>query len=194
MERLFHSFNGHIETRLQGTPPSEEQKRVLSYLIKSEWANEKLGYTILLTPDNNHFAALLALESAGLISKHSISTASYPVYIADRVLMSHGYIPELRQLFGSSFDTLEPFLKSLLGIVYRFSNYNKAQLVSAKQASFVLWYEGGGTSGGIEQFDVFYRRVRYAFNKLLKGDFVVRAEGVRGYRLNTRYLSTHLGV
>jgi ATP-dependent DNA helicase RecG len=194
MERLFHSFNGYIEQRLQGNPPTDEQKRVLSYLIKSEWANEKLGYTILLTPDNNHFAALLALETAGLINKHPISTSSYPLYVADRVLMSRGHIPELRQVFGSAFDGLDPLLKSVLGIVYRFNNYNKAQLVSAKQASFVLWYEGGGTSGGIEQFDVFYRRVRYAFNKLLKGDFITKAQGTRGYRLNTNYVATHLGV
>jgi len=40
---------------------------VLAYLIKSEWANEQLGYTILLTPDNNHFEALRVLEKAGRI-------------------------------------------------------------------------------------------------------------------------------
>ena len=194
MERLFHSFNGYIETRLQGSPPTEEQKRVLSYLIKSEWANEKLGYTILLTSDNNHFTALLALENASLISKHPISTASYPVYVVDRVLMSRSYISELRQIFSSSFDNLDPLLKSVLGIVFRFNNYSKVQLVSAKQASFVLWYEAGGTSSGIEQFDAFYRRVRYAFNKLLKGKFVTKARGTRGYQLNTAYISTHLGV
>jgi predicted HTH transcriptional regulator len=185
MERLFHSFNGYLEQRLQGSQPTDEQKRVLAYLIKSEWANEKLGYTILLTPDNNHFAALLALERSGLISKHPISTPSYPVYVADRILMSRGHVAELRQIFSAAFDALDPFLKSVLGIVYRFNNYHKARLVSAKQASFVLWYEGGGTSGGIEQFDAFYRRVRYAFNKLLKGDFVIKAQGTRGYRLNT---------
>jgi len=190
MERLFHSFNGYIEQRLQGNAPTDEQKRVLSYLMKSEWANEELSYTILLTPDNNHFAALLALETAGLIQKHPISTASYPIYIVDRILMSRGHVPELRQTFGAAFDSLDPLLKSVLGIVFRFNNYNKAQLVSAKQASFVLWYEGGGTPGGIEEFDAFYRRVRYAFNKLLKGDFVTKAPGTRGYRLNANYLSS----
>jgi hypothetical protein len=33
-------------------------------LIKSEWSNDKLEYTILLTPDNNHFAALRDLNSS----------------------------------------------------------------------------------------------------------------------------------
>ena len=58
---LFQSFDGHIEERLQGNPLTEEQKWVLSYLIKSEWANEKLGYTILLTPDNNHFGSPIGI-------------------------------------------------------------------------------------------------------------------------------------
>ena len=194
MERLFQSFDGHLETRLQGSAPTPEQKLVLAYLIKSEWANEKLGYTILLTPDNNHFSALLGLEAAGLISKHPASTANYPIYVPDRVLMSRGHIPELRELFGTGFDTLEPLLKSVLGVVYRFNHYNKAKLVSAKQASFVLWYETGGTSGGIEQFDAFYRKVRYAFNKLLRGGFVTKLPETRGYLLNGDYLATRLGV
>jgi predicted HTH transcriptional regulator len=192
MERLFQSFDGHIETRLQGNALSEEQKLVLSYLIKSEWANEKLGYTILLTPDNNHFGALLELERAGLIQKHPSSTATYPVYVADRVLVSRGYLAELRAMFGIGFDGLDPLLKQALGVVYRFNHFSKARVVSAKQASFTLWYEGEGASGGIEQFDAFYRKVRYAFNKLQTGGFVVKKEGTRGYLLSTDYLSTHL--
>jgi hypothetical protein len=62
------------------------------------------------------------------------------------------------------------------------------------EVGFVLWHDGGGTSGGIEQFDAFYRKVRYAFNQLLRGYFVTKAQGRHGYRLNDGYLSTHLGV
>ncbi len=69
MERLFQSFDGYIEGKLMGNPLSELQKLVLAYLIKSEWANEQLRYTILLTPDNNHFSELIGLEKAGLIAK-----------------------------------------------------------------------------------------------------------------------------
>ena len=192
MERMFQSFDGHLETRLQGNALNEEQKLVLSYLIKSEWANEKLGYTILLTPDNNHFGALLELERAGLIQKHPSSTATYPVYVADRVLVSRGYLAELRAMFGIGFDGLDPLLKQALGVVYRFNHFSKARVVSAKQASFTLWYEGKGASGGIEQFDAFYRKVRYAFNKLQAGGFVAKKEGTRGYLLSADYLATHL--
>lgn len=191
MERLYQSFDGHIETRLQGNALNEEQKLVLSYLIKSEWANEKLGYTILLTPDNNHFGALLELERAGLIQKHPPSTATYPVYVADRVLVSRGYLAELRAMFGIGFDRLDPLLKQALGVVYRFNHFSKARVVSAKQASFTLWYEGEGAPGGIEQFDAFYGKVRYAFNKLQTGGFVAKKEGTPGYLLKTDYLATH---
>ena len=62
----------------EGGGLTDEQKLVLAYLIKSEWANEQLRYTILLTPDNNHYAVLGGLEKAGLIAKHAISTAAYP--------------------------------------------------------------------------------------------------------------------
>jgi ATP-dependent DNA helicase RecG len=195
MERLFQSFAGHIEQHLQGTPLNHEQKLVLCYLIKSEWANEKLGYTILLTPDNNHFGALLKLEHAGLIQKHPHSTANYPIYVADRVLMSRGYLAELRAMFGPGFDFLDPIMKQVLGVVYRFNNYSKTKVVSAKQASFILWYEMGGLAGGIEEFDSFYRKVRYVFNKLEKGEFVekIRKEKVtRGYVLKSDYLKAHL--
>ena len=100
MERLFQSFDGYLESRLEGSPLNREQKLVLSYLIKSERANERLCYTILLTPDNNHFEVLLGLERAKLIDKHPASTANYPVYIADRVLLAQEYLTEFRLMFG----------------------------------------------------------------------------------------------
>jgi len=191
-ERLFQSFDGYLSDKLQGNELNEEQKLVLSYLIKSEWANEQLGYTILLTPDNNHFKALVDLERSGLIAKHPSSTATYPVYLADRVLMAKNYLPELRALFGAGFDTLDPFLKDILGVVYRFGHYSKAKVVSAKQASFSLWFEGRRTGDDIKEFDTFYRKTRSAFNKLEKGEFVFKKSGTRGYLLKTDFLADHL--
>ncbi len=185
MERLFHSFDGYIEERLQGNAPTKEQKLVLSYLMKSEWANEKLEYTILLTPDNNHFSALLELERSQLIHRHMASTANYPIYLADRVLMSRGYLTELRALLGPKFDVLDPLSKHVLGVVFRFNHYAKAKTVSAKLASYSLWYEGAGAPGGIEQFDAFSRKVRYVFNKLEKSGFIRKKVGARGYLLRS---------
>ena len=145
-----------------------------------------------MTPDNNHFEALLELERSHLIQKHASSTANYPIYIADRVLMSRGYLAELREMFGLGFDALDPLSKQVLGIVYRFNHFSKLKVVSAKQASYSIWYESNGPTGGIEQFDSFYRRVRYAFNKLQEREYIHKKVQTRGYLLNEEYLKTHL--
>jgi hypothetical protein len=192
MERLFGSFDRYIETRLEGGSLSVEQKLVLSYLIKSEWANEQLRYTILLTPDNNHFAALRDLERAGLISKHGMSTPAYPVYIADRVLVCRDYVKELRGIFGTGFDLLDATSKQALDVVYRNNHFCKEQPVSAKQASFALWYETDEPKGDIREFDTFYRKIRNTFNKIEKGGFVKKVDGTRGYVLNSGFAQTNL--
>jgi hypothetical protein len=77
-------------------------------------------------------------------------------------------------------------------MAYRFNHFSKARMVSAKQVAFSLWYEGDGGYGSIEQFDAFYRKIRYAFNKLEKGGFVEKTSGTRGYLLSKNYLVTHL--
>jgi ATP-dependent DNA helicase RecG len=185
MERLFEAFDQHIETKLQGSQLSENQKLVMAYLIKSEWANAQVRYTILLSPDNNHFNELESLEQSGLITKHSASSGMYPIYVADRVLLRKDYIPELRQQFGLKFDGLDDIHKQVLTVVYRHNRFSKKRLVSAKAASFSLWYERGESSGGIEEFDAFYRKVRYAFNRLAKDGFIEKQAGTRGYALKS---------
>lgn len=192
MERLFESFDQHLSARLEGASLTDEQKLVLAYLIKSEWANEQLGYTILLTPDNNHFAALARLEEAALISKHAVSTAAYPVYVADRVLVQRSYARDLRALFGGAFDGLYETARGALGVVYRHNHFCTVKQVSAKQAAFALWYERRGHEGDIKEFDTFYRKVRNTFNKLQKDGFVEKVEGTRGYVLRHDFKATHL--
>ena len=182
MERLFQSFDAYIEQKTNGLKLTQTQKLVLAYLIKSEWANEQARYTILLSPDNNHFSELNELDRLGLIGKHECSTANYPVYVVDRVLLRKDYVNELRGLFGSTFDALDQLSKDVLGIVYRFNNYSKARLVSAKAASFNLWHSGSH-EGGIKEFDSFYRQVRRSFVKLQKQEFLSRQPGTRGYLL-----------
>jgi ATP-dependent DNA helicase RecG len=184
MERLFEAFDRHIETKLKGSQLTNNQKRVLAYLIKSEWANERVRYTILLTPDNNHFEELIGLEEQELIIKHPSSTGMYPIYIADRVLVRKSYIDELRHQFGLQFDGLDDLHKQILGVVYRYNNYSKKRFVSAKVASFSLWYERG-SGDDIEQFDAFYRKVRRVFNRLVHDGFLEKQPGTRGYVLKS---------
>ena len=192
MERLFESFDRHIATKLEGGNLTDEQKLVLAYLIKSEWANQQLGYTILLTPDNNHFAALGILEKTGLISKHALSTAAYPIYVADRVLVQRSYVKELRAVFGEAFDGLDETAKGALGVVYRHNHFCKSTPVSAKQAAFALWYERSGPEGDIKQFDTFYRKIRNTFNKIEKACFVSKVAGTRGYVLRDDFKATQM--
>lgn len=165
---------------------------MLAYLIKSEWANEQLGYTILLTPDNNHFAALSGLEKAGLIQRHALSTAAYPIYLADRPLVQRTYVKELRALFGEAYESMEETARNALGVVYRHNRFCKTKVVSAKQAAFALWYERPAPSGDIKEFDTFYRKVRNIFNKLQKAGFVEKEASTRGYVLREDFLGTRL--
>ena len=182
MERLFKGFDRYIGDKLDGGVLTSTQKLVLSYVIKSEWANEQGRYTVLLTPDNNHFAELRALEQAGLISKHSASTAHYPVFVPDRTLVRKSYTPELRELFGTRFDSLAPFQKEVLGVVFRFIRYSRESGVSAKEASFELWAAQGGPDN-IKAFDAFYRKTRRAFNDLEKSALVEKRAGTHGFGL-----------
>ena len=76
MDYLFNSVSGWIDQRNSG-PLTEAQKLVLSYLIKSERENARLRYTVMLTPENNHFDALRSLETTGLI--HTIRTARHSI-------------------------------------------------------------------------------------------------------------------
>lgn len=171
MKRLFASFDRHIADKLNGSELSEPQRAVLAYLIKSEWANERVRYTILLTPDNNHFNELTRLEQCGLIAKHERSTDFHPIYVADRELVRKDYFAELRKTYGILFDALDERSKNVLSVVYRFQHFSRSEAVSAKQASFDLWWATGG-SDDIKAFDAFYRQVRSTFKRLERAGFV----------------------
>ncbi len=200
MKRYFQSFGGYLEEKLSGSFPSDEQQRILAYLIKSEWANRLQRHTILLTLDNNHSREIAALERAGLIGRHEKGTTNHPVYIVDRVLIETDYLARLRELFGELFDALEPIQKQILGVVWRFEHYSKSKIVSAKQAAFALWYELDSTGrDDIAAFDSFYRRVRRMFNVLESSEFVEKivektkkASRTKGYRLIRNFKATHL--
>ncbi len=191
MERLFVSFDRYLDEKLHGIPLSLPQKLILAYLIKSEWDNQLVRYTILLSPDNNHYEELKTLETAGLISTHPLSSAVCEIYIVDRNLVSQDYLPTLRDLFGLGFDSLSLVAKQALGVVHRFNQFSKQSYPSAKQVSFTLWYEESHNHvDAIKEFDAFLRKLRSVFERLVKEEFVIK-QG-RGYVLNHRFKDTHL--
>lgn len=183
MEQLFESYERFITSKLGGASLTQPQKLVLSYLIKSHWANERNRYTILLTQDNNHSSELRRLELAGLIERHPISEPVYPVYVVSELLIRRDFSAELRAILGLRFDGLDALHRDILNVVYRYNQFSVRGEVSAKRASFYLWPERGRTDD-IRRFDAFYRKVRTAFNKLEKGGILMKAAGTRGYVLN----------
>jgi len=191
MKTLLASFDSYIAAKLGGRL-SGEQQLVLAYLMKAEWANEQHHYTILLTPDNNHFDQLVALERAGLLLKHRLSTAVQPIYLADRVLMQKDYRQELKALFGDVSE-LAPLAGRCLNVLWRHGKFSSQRAVTARQAAFALWHEEKGAPQTIREFESFYRKVKTSFNKLEKGEYIVReSERSRGFVLNEGFPADHL--
>jgi ATP-dependent DNA helicase RecG len=186
MERLFESYEGYIQEKLSGGKLSATQKLVLSYLIKSEWANQKARYTILLTPDNNHFTELHTLEQSGLIEKHSSSLAHYPVYVVTPLLLRRDYLREVRKLIGPPYEELNSLEQQSLSMVFRFERFSTRHLATAKSVAYALWYDLHPGENDIVAFDRFYRSVRLVFNKLTRMGYVNKLEKGAGYRLASR--------
>jgi len=192
MKLRFEAFGGHIRKRL-GSDLNREQARILAYLIKSQEANARHHYTILLTPDNNHFDELRSLEAVGLISKHSKSTTTHPIYVADPVFLRDDYREELLRIFGQGLSTLNDLQQDCAAILFRHGEYALTPAVTAKTAAYILWHRDHGNLQDLKAFDTFYRKVRAAFNKLEKTQIIRRAEAAkRGYLLNHDYLEGRL--
>jgi ATP-dependent DNA helicase RecG len=192
VEQIFDAYGRYIEERM-GTSLSEPQRLVLAYLIKSELMNRLHHFSILLTPDNNHFAELRSLERGGLIHRHPSGTDAYPVYVADRVLMNEDWhLPELRTIFGAALDGISLMAKQVLGVIYRFDNYAKEPGSTAKQAAFSLWPMQPDNEDAIRAFDTFYRRVRRTFNQLHSGEFIQPASIRYRYSINRDFRKSRL--
>ena len=175
MTELFESRDAYILKKLGSLEElSLEKKAVLSYLIKSEWANSEGRFCVLLTPDNNHAQAIKVLEGAGLISRDIRSTALYSVYTADRNLHTENFEQELQVRFGRSMDDLPLLWRKVIAVIYRYNNFSSKSVVSAKQASFALWASDNMDQSDIRAFDLFYRKVRNIFNQLEVQGFIVR--------------------
>ncbi len=192
MERLFDAFEGYVVRKASGHRLTEPQKTVLAYLIKSERDNLRFRYTILLTPDNNHFSELTVLEGFGLIEKHPSSTPIHPVYVVDPVLVRTDYTAELRAIFGVGFDGLDEFRKRVLGVMYRHGRYSKLGVASAKDVSYALWHDEHGSREDIKEFDKHYRKVRRIVNDLTRSNFIAKKAGSKGYVLDETAATTGL--
>lgn len=193
IQELFESRDAYIANKLGSFDElTPEKQAVLAYLIKSEWANAEGKYSILLTPDNNHAQAIRSLEAAGLIARDIRSPDIYPIYTADRKLLSNDFSAELRERFGSAFDEVPLASRQVLAVVYRYNHFHSKRAVSAKQASFALWASEKGNLADIKAFDLFYRGIRRVFNQLEEQGFIERdaAPAAKGYVLSSSQKNT----
>ncbi len=193
MTELFQSRDAYIAKKLGAFEDLSIDKRaVLAYLIKSEWVNADSKYSILLTAANNHQSALRTLEQAGLISRDSRSEDLYPIYVADKNLMSDDFGEELRVLFGSAFDDLALLRRKVLAVIYRYNNFSSKRTVNARQIALALWSSESMAETAATSFENYNRNMRNTFNYLEDRGFIARAVigNSKGYVLADRFKNT----
>ena len=165
MEAWLELMDGLIAQRTGNRSLNDEHRIVLAYILKSERLNHLGRYTLALTPSNNHFNAIDALKSWGLIEMHPLSTRFYEVYVACRELANGDYTPELRNLFGGGFDTLDALGQQTLNMILLAEKYSRSGGLNAKQVSRLLknrMPEEHRKRGE----DEFYRAIRYRVERL----------------------------
>ena len=178
--------------KLKGELISEEQKRVLAYLYKSETANKIFRHTILLTKDNNHLDAISSLIEAELIFPHPIIDidhpvySSNPVYLLDRKLFVSDFRPELEVIFKKDFTDLKQDYKEILNVIYEANNTSEEQFLSANQIGNILWVRLGNEDI-IEGFENYKRKVRKIISQLEESKFIIRKFSKPQYAINDQF-------
>lgn len=186
MEWWLKSFSGYIHNKTNGRELTTEQKTVLAYFYKSERLNKIERYTIALTPDNNHFAAISQLEEWKLIHKHSESPELYPVYLVDRILSKFDFTDELREIYGASYDTLSPDYKEVLNAIFHFNEYNKnIRDINAAQVGDFLYLSKHRRIVDVTNYNDYKRKVRNIINSLTKKEYLKKSSDSRpSYAIN----------
>jgi len=188
MEVWFDSFSKYIRSKNDGEELSYEQKTVLSYLLKSERLNRLEKYTVILTPDNNHFEALKRLEECGLIQKIVTDQKFYPIYIVDRLLVKRDFHLEIRSIFDEAFNNLPSDYKDILDAIYHFSEYSSVEPVSANIIGNYLYLLEHKDLSNLQKFDQFKRKIRYSINRLEERQMILRkSEGKPDYIINKNF-------
>ena len=183
IENLLSTFSGFIDNLTQGEDLTIAQKHIIAYLYKSEIANENYHYTILLTPDNNHFDAIKSLEKYGLIYKHPETNTINPVFIINRELMKDNFNSELIEIYGEVYKELNKDYKECLKIIYKINKYSRKKVQTASQISNILYINEYHKNLDFQNFENFKRRIRLILNKLEKGNFIIKENNT--YVINT---------
>ena len=190
MEAWLELLSGFIEAKAQGRTLSNEERIVLTYVIKSELANRQGLYTLALTPGNNHFGAIAALKSYGLISLHPASDRFREVYVCAREFVVDDGRGELREIFAKDFDDLDPLNQQTLNMILLAEKYSKAGGLNAKQVTRLLKHrlpEELHNRGD----DEFYRAIRYRIERLAPDKKTLDLDSESWHSTPDRMLSIH---
>lgn len=189
METWLKTFEKYIYEATRGNGLSKEEKIVLAYLHKSELLNSKELYTINLTPDNNHFAAINSLLDYELIEEVDVNNRYVKLYKVNDTLKKADFSSELLDIFGDAYKELNKDYKDVLQTLYLLSNYSMTNAIKAGTISTYI-YEKTHTAEqyDIREIDTFARKVRNIVNTLLRKNLIRRKVGNNsGYEINADF-------
>ncbi|MCU0451411.1 MAG: putative DNA binding domain-containing protein [Bernardetiaceae bacterium] len=175
-QRWLNALHGYLSKRLNGRLTPEHQL-VLAYLLKSERLNQKRFYTILLSPNNNHFEVLAGLKKSGLVVEHpAASTEQTPVYVLDSELTITDFTKQIENKTGKSLSGLDATAIRVLNIIYRYNQYND-QSVKPNMITPELYHQLHGQSVEPTTYESLGRKVRRICADLLKVGILSKKDG-----------------
>ncbi|TAK54067.1 MAG: hypothetical protein EPO24_13570 [Bacteroidetes bacterium] len=187
MKSWIFGFSRYILNKTNGRELTSEQQTVLAFFYKSELLNLLERYTVLLTPDNNHFQVIKDLETYGLVEKHTHSPELYPVYSVDRTLTKKDFVSELRDIYGGDYDGLNEEFKAVLDTIYLFNEYALVKIVNANLVGKYLYLKKHKVVTDTKNYDTFMRRIRNKILTLEKNGYIVKKNEKKDYLINKGY-------
>jgi ATP-dependent DNA helicase RecG len=184
MVRWIDSFRGYIQSKL-GRNLTQAHISVLAYLFKSERLNQKMRYTILLSPSNNHLDVLHDLSQANLIMEHPMaSTIHAPIYILNNELTKTNFLPQIALAVGKENAHLSDIQKQVLNIIYRYNHYND-ETIKPNKITPELYSNIHGSEINPTTYESLGRQVRKICADLLKDEYILKRED-GSYEVNIR--------
>lgn len=157
--RWLNAFDAYLNKKLKGSL-NLQHKLVLAYLLKSERNNQQRRYTILLSPNNNHFEVLTTLKKAQLIQEITYDKADQiPVYVIDPTLTIDDFDEPIAQLLQQDLSSLSKETVDILNILYRHNHYNE-QAVKPSAITPELYFKYYGKNMNPIYYETLGRKIR----------------------------------
>lgn len=199
MTDLFKLYDRFLSKRLRGRALKQEERVVLSYVIKARRAEQRGDYSIILTNDNDHFSAIGVLERSELIRRHPKSDAVYGVYEPNPELLRNDFDSDLEECFGSAFRTRGEDERRVLTEIYKHVMYSSTEEPSAR-ALAQHFFHRQPREGSTKRFEDVYREAKRSVEKLRDAGYLLaRTEPTKtggkrviGYSLNRDFIQRKL--